>query len=121
ETGGLRPVLSFDVGNNRRFRPCEQRRYHETDTFTRARWSECQDMLRSVMPQVGNGAVVWIGPTSDLDAFTCIEETRARDIFLSRPPCGTVHILGVSRQLLNAPQIEEEKETDRGDTTACDG
>jgi hypothetical protein len=53
EAGGELPVLTFNVVDDGRPRPSQQRRYDEADTLAGARRRKAQHMLRSVMAKIG--------------------------------------------------------------------
>ena len=52
EPGRQVPVLALDVMDDRRARPGQQRRDHETHALARAGWRKAEHMLRPVMAQV---------------------------------------------------------------------
>ena len=77
------PVLTLDVMDDRRPWPGQERGHHQADAFARPCRRETQDMLRSVVTQIGTIE------TPEHDAIG-IEESRGLDFIGSRPSGGTI-------------------------------
>ena len=52
KASGELPVLAFDIMDDRRSRPCQQRRHDQADALAGARWRETQNMLRAVVTKI---------------------------------------------------------------------
>src|ERR1022692_3127335 len=59
KTGGLGPVLAFDVVDDSGFRPRQESRNHQADAFAAAGRGESQDMFGAVVPQVVQTLAFW--------------------------------------------------------------
>ena len=76
--GGQRPVLALDVVDDRRARPGQQRRQHQTDAFAGARRRHCEHVLRAIVTQI---ALIIEAEDHALIA----EQTRLLDVAQVRP------------------------------------
>src|SRR5438552_8115067 len=105
EASRFSPVLSLNVVNDGRLRPCQQSWYNEADTFTGTCRSKREHVLRAIMPQVMESAIRCIRPTPNVDTLTRIEQPRSPNVFFSRPSRGPMDILAVPRQPLNPAHV----------------
>ena len=77
----LRPVLTFDVVDDSRFRPCQQRGNDEANAFAGPRWGKCENVLRTVVTQIVQPPGFPSAPSSDVHALLRAHQTSATKSF----------------------------------------
>ncbi len=80
EAGSFRPILTLDVVDHGRFRPCEERRDYQTDALAAAGGREGQNMLRSVMPEVVKPPRSVVVPAAHIHALLRVKQAGGLDI-----------------------------------------
>ena len=90
--GGPVPVLAFDVEDDRRLPPTQERRNHEPDALPASGRRKRENVLGSVMPEVVRPTLR--SPRADVDAALTdrAEEPRAHQLSSLRPARRTVSV-----------------------------
>src|SRR5690242_18129979 len=98
EARGLSPVLSFDVVNNRAFRPRKQGRNHKPGSFAAASWGKGENVFGTVVFQVVQVLRGLLIPSADIDSRFALQERSRLDILLGSPAGGAVQIIRILRK-----------------------
>src|SRR6266576_5356872 len=98
EARRLSPVLSFDVVDNRAFRPRKQGRNHKPGPFAAASWSKGENVFGAVVFQVMQVLRRLLIPAADINSGFAFQERSRLNIFLGCPASGTMQVIRVLRK-----------------------
>ena len=93
--GGQPPILAFDVVDDCRTAPREQRRHHQTDSLARTCRCEAQHMLRTMMAEIGAAPTTQQHPVG-------VEKPGLANLARLRPARGAIR-----RDLLHFPRTPD--------------
>ena len=94
-TGGQRPQLALQVGDDTARAPRQQRGHHQADALTRARGSEGKHVLRAAVPQIEEIAVLVL-PAAHVHAGgrgRCLAGDSLQGAALARKQAGRLNVL----------------------------
>ena len=111
KAGGELPVLAFNIVDDRRARPGQERGNDEAHAFARSCRGKAQDMLRAVMPQIVTAEL------AEHDAIRAEESSRLH--FVGLRPAGRAVCLDIAG-FAGAQHGHEDRDGD-GDETAGGG
>ena len=110
EAGCLGPVLALDVIDHGRFRPGQQRRNDQADTFAGTRRRERENMFGTVVPQIVKVLAAITAPCADISALPARGEPGIPDVVFIGPTRGAVQVLGILHQLAGAAIRHHEED-----------
>src|SRR4051812_28090761 len=91
-SGGLGPILSFDVVDDGAFAPAQQRRNYQTHAFAGSGRSKGQDMLGTVMTKIVKPLLSSAVPSANINALPRAHQTCCFHIGRTGPARGAVKI-----------------------------